>query len=222
MGFRQSGLCIEMYDNYVSLGRNCEAAFQFRRLLGRDVAYYFNWLVTPFEALIAVIGADFAGTYRKENLQVTADTDMLLDVGTGMKYHSAFRKELGRTLCGPRFEELYAESARKYAFLAQRFRDLACSANRVLYFVKTDEEEVRGKAIRLRDLLAARYPAHDFALVIVQEQGKAENDWREPGVCNRYVERFAPVSRANDGHVPSWDRIFAEFPLRPGAMAQPV
>ena len=211
-----------MYDNYVSLGRNCEAAFQFRRLLGRDVAYYFSWLVTPFEALIAVIGDDFAGTYRKENLQVTADSDMILDTGTGLKYHSAFRKELGRTLSGPRFAELYAESARKYAFLAQRFRDLAGSANRVLYFVKTDEEGVRGKAVRLRELLAARYPAHDFTLVIVQEQGRGEDDWREPAIRNRYVERFAPVSRANDGHVPSWDRIFAEFPLRPGAMSQPV
>ena len=59
-----------MYDNYVSLGSNCEAAFQLRRLRGRDVALVFNWLVTPIDALVSV-RPDFAGVYAKENLQAT-------------------------------------------------------------------------------------------------------------------------------------------------------
>jgi hypothetical protein len=32
-----------LFDEYVSLGWNCEAAFQIRRALGRDDASFFNW-----------------------------------------------------------------------------------------------------------------------------------------------------------------------------------
>jgi hypothetical protein len=211
-----------MFDNYVSLGRNCEIAFQFRRILGYDVAYYFNWLLTPFDALIEVIRADFTGTYQKANIEVTANPGMILDRQYGIKYHSAFKKELGRNLSGPRFDELYEESARKYSFLAQRFRELASSPNRVLYFVKTEEDGAKDKSITLRETLASRYPNHDFSLLVLQTESNAEDDWREPRIFNRYLERFAHPNRANDGHIPSWDRIFLEFPLRPGAMPKSV
>jgi hypothetical protein len=211
-----------MFDNYVSLGHNCEGAFQVRRLLGRDVAYYFNWLVTPLDALVEILRADFAGAYDRANLRVTADVGMVLDAGYGMKYHSAFRKELGRALEGPRFEALHAESAAKYAMLAERFRELARSTNRVLYVVKTAHEAARDGAAQMRDILAARYPDHDFQIAVLQTSDRQEPDWGEDRIHNRYLARFADPSRAHDGHVPSWDRVFAEFPLRPGAMARPV
>lgn len=211
-----------MYDNYVSLGHNCEGAFQFRRLLGRDVAYYFNWLVTPLDALVEVLRADFAGAYARDRIEPTQDPNMIFDAAYGMKYHSAFRKELGRNLEGPRFAEIHAESAAKYAMLADRFRELARSPNRVLYVVKTAHEAARDKSVELRDVLAARYPAHDFQIAVLQTADRQEPDWGEDRIHNRYLARFADPSRANDGHVPSWDRVFAEFPLRPGAMARPV
>lgn len=211
-----------MFDNYVSLGHNCEGAFQVRRLLGRDVAYYFNWLVTPLDALVEVLRADFAGAYDWPNLKPTRDVGMILDEAYGMKYHSAFRKELGGRLEGPRFREIHVESAAKYAMLADRFRDLARSPNRVLYVVKTAHETARDKAVELRDILAARYPDHDFRIALLQTEDRQEPDWAEDRIHNRYLARFADPSRANDGHVPSWDRVFAEFPLRPGAMARPV
>ena len=47
-----------MYDHFVSLGFNCEAAFNFRRLLGRDDSSYFNWLVAPFGSMIKLIESD--------------------------------------------------------------------------------------------------------------------------------------------------------------------
>ena len=206
-----------MYDNYVSLGSNCEAAFQLRRLLGRDVAFFFNWLVTPLDALVGVVSADFAGVYAKENLQATADAGMIFDAGSGLKFHSAFRKELGRELSGPRFDALYAESAAKYAMLAERFRALARSTNRVAYLVKTADAEARTKAVALRDVLRARYPLHDFTLVVLQTSDREEADWGEARLRNRYLTRFADPNRAHDGDVPSWDRVFAEFPLRPDA-----
>ena len=208
-----------MFDQYVSLGRNCEIAFQFRRIFQKDHAHYFHWLVTPFDCLLDILENDFEGAFAKENLLVTDDPDMILDRRYRIKYHSPFRKELGRNLSGPRFDALHAEALAKYEFLAQRFRDLAASDRRVAYFVKVDEADARGKARALRALLEGRYPGHDFRLVILQRAEQAEDDWGEAWIANRYLERFAPFSHAADGHVPSWDRVFAEFPLKPGALA---
>ena len=211
-----------MYDNYISLGSNCEVGFQLRRWLGRDVATFFNWLVTPLDALVKVIEADFAGVYAKENLRPTGDEEMIFDAGSGLKFHSAFRKELGRNLSGPRFDELYAESAAKYAMLAQRFRTLAQSSNRVAYLVKTTDEEARHKTMAVHDVLKAHYPDHNFTLVALQTSDREEADWGEANVRNRYLTRFADPSRAHDGHVPSWDRIFSEFPLRAEAVKRVI
>lgn len=208
-----------MFNNYVSLGRNCEVAFQFRRIFKKDYAHYFHWLVTPFDSLLEILGNDFEGAFAKENLVATDDPDMIVDRRYRMKYHSPFKKELGRDLSGPRFDALHAEALDKYRFLAERFRTLAGSGNKVAYFVKVDEADARSKAVALRDLLSGRYPGHDFQLVILQQAELAEADWGERRIANRYLERFAPFNRAGDGHVPSWDRVFAEFPLKPGALA---
>ena len=137
---------------------------------------------------------------------------MIFDAGSGLKFHSAFRKELGGDLSGPRFDELYAESAAKYAMLAERFQALARSPNRVAYIVKTIDAGARTKTVALRDVLSAAIPDHDFTLVVLQTSDREEADWGEARVRNRYLARFADPNRAHDGHVPSWDRVFSEIP----------
>lgn len=210
-----------MYDYYVSLGYNCEVAFQFRRVLGRDVAYMFNWMVTPLDSLHRIVANDFEGSFLKENIEVTADPDMLLDRAYGIRFHSPFRKELGRDLSGPRFEALYEQFQGKIALFKERFRGLAASRHRVLYVVKTDEERARERLAAFRDLMRTRWPEHDFEILALQLRGKEEPAWPEPRLHNRYMRRFAPTSDAPDGHLASWDKVFAEFPLKPGAMQAP-
>lgn len=210
-----------MYDNYVSLGRNCEVAFQFRRLLGKDVAYYFNWLWTPLGSLIRILDNDFAGAFEKDQLEAMRG-GMVLDHAYGIRYHSPFWKELGTDLSGARFHELHAQAMGKIDLFKHRFRSLAQSPNKVLYFITTTEPDAREKAAEVRTVLAARYPRHDFQVLVLMTEDKREAAWAEDRIHNRYLERFAPVLQATDGHQPSWDRIFAEFPLAPGAMQAPV
>lgn len=210
-----------MYDNYVSLGRNCEVAFQFRRLLGKDVAYYFNWLWTPLNSLVHIINNDFAGVFEKDQLEATQG-GMVLDRAYGIKYHSPFWKELGTDLSGARFHELHAQAMSKIELFKHRFRTLGQSPKKVLYFITTAELDARERAAEVRDILAARYPRHDFRVLVLMTEDRREAEWPEDRIHNRYLERFAPVLQAADGHQPSWDRVFAEFLLAPGAMQTPI
>lgn len=204
-----------MYDSYVSLGSNCEPAFQFRRLWGRDVSGYFNWMVTPLPALVEVVAADFQGLFARENLEPVHEHTMVRDTRFGVTFHSPFHRRLGSTFEGPEFDQLHEGFLGKLAYLAAKFRANAQSNASTLYILKTDLPDARAHAGRLRDILLARYPDHRFDLLVLQSADRSEAQWDEPRMFNRYLRRFAPVDDARDGHLESWDRIFAEFPATP-------
>lgn len=204
-----------MYDSYVSLGSNCEPAFQLRRLWGRDISSYFNWMVTPLPALVDILEADFEGLFARENLVPVHDHTMVRDTRFGVAFHSPFHARLGAVFEGPEFDRMHAIHLAKLAYLAAKFRAQAKGETRVLYIHKTDIDDPRPQAARLREVLRARYPAHRFDILLLQTADRAAPPWDEPQVINRYLRRFAPVDDARDGHIESWDAIFAEFPAAP-------
>lgn len=204
-----------MYDNYVSLGSNCEPAFQFRRLWGHDVSGFFNWMVTPLPALIGVIDADFQGLFERDKLEPVHEHTMVRDTRFGVIFHSPFHGRIGTTFDGPDFDRLHDVFLAKLAYLAAKFRANALSGAETLYVLKTDLPDARAQAARLRDLLLARYPGHRFDLLVLQSVDRIEAQWNEARIFNRYLRRFAPVDDARDGHLESWDRAFAEFPATP-------
>src|SRR3954467_14056898 len=62
----------------ISLGNFCQTAYQLRRITGDERASFFDWLVTPADALVRVLEADFAGVFEPANLALTED-------GTGVR-----------------------------------------------------------------------------------------------------------------------------------------
>lgn len=210
-----------MYDYYVSLGENCEAAFNFRRILGKDISSYFNWLVTSLDSLIKIVSDDFDGDFEKGNLYYKHDqTSMVTDRKYNISHHNTFKDG---QLSGVEFEALYTNQVEKLSLLKRRFRALANSDQSVLYFIKvsamTGIKDVQKKCAHFRDLMTKTYPDHKFDIVVLQDKDRIEPQWDEPNIFNRYVDRFAPFNNVPDFHKESWDRIFNEFPLNPGAMA---
>lgn len=70
------------FDKVLSLGRACDTAFQIRRHFKQREAYPFDWLVTPYPALINLLERDFSGFLLDENLQ--ADGKYVVDKGSGI------------------------------------------------------------------------------------------------------------------------------------------
>lgn len=215
-----------MYDHYVSLGENCEAAFNFRRILGKDISYYFNWLVTPLDSLIDIIENDFKDDFEIGNLyHKNNQIIMITDKRYNISHHSPF-KEIEGQLSGSDFETIYKNHKDKLSLFKKRFRALAQSKLFVLYFIKAGEltgtTNVRIKCAKLRDIMLNHYPDHKFNIVVLQEKNRLELQWDEPRIFNRYLDRFAPYNNVPDYHKESWDRIFSEFPLNPGAMERTI
>lgn len=199
------------FSHYFSLGVNCQAAFQIRRVLGKDSASFFSWNVTKYDALISLLRSDFAGILEKDNLSLLPNAGLLFDSSHQYSLHSPFRE--GELCKGEAYEKKYAAFRAKMNYLISKFYSVAKSANRVAYFYVTQETaEARQNSIKVRDLLLKVHGRENFELIVLQDGARREESWKEPLIRNRYLARLAPWSDATDGHVRSWDRIFAEFP----------
>jgi hypothetical protein len=206
----------EGFDEYVSLGSDCEVGFQFRRVLGRDSSSFCSWNVTGIGALERLLATRFDGVLREANISAHADGSMLLDAGYGYKFHSPFRGYDFRA--DPDYDARWADHREKAGYLITKFLRERPAGHRTAYFYKIEPEEQVAEVRRLlpsvrAQLLDIHGPSH-FDLVVVLPQDRAEEGWGEERIHNRYVRRFAPWDDATDGHVSSWDRIFREFPHR--------
>ncbi len=204
----------ETFSEYISLGVNCEVAFQFRRVLGHDSSSFFSWNVTPLPALESLIRTRFENIMRLENLSPHTDNSLLNDSSHGYKLHSPFdRRDFEND---PSFEDKFAAHTQKVNHLIAKFLRIRSPEERAAYFYKADgpedPTEVRTYASKIRDLLAEIHHGSFFSLIVLQDKKFAEAPWDEKSVYNRYLQRLSAWTDATDGHVRSWDQIFREFP----------
>ncbi len=203
----------QAFSHWVSLGFNCEVAFQMRRVLGRDSSSFFSWNITPLAALSSLLDSRFAGILQPGNLSDHGDGVLVRDASHGYSFHSPFATPNPHD--DPAFAGKLAEFRVKVGYLLDKFAAIAASGEPVAYFHRTEEPDARAIGEHLMELLGRYHgEVRNFVLVLIQPQDRQEPDWATPRLANRYLRRLAPFDDAPDGHVQSWDRIFAEFPHR--------
>ena len=182
-----------MFDEYVSLGFNCEIAFQLQRRLGREPAGFFNWRITEADALLSLLRSDFADLLRPEAIGPGENVAMLTDRTHGYQLHVP--------AC------MVAERA-KMEHLASRFRD---PIGRRCYILKPRPETgmTRGQVAALISLLDAIDP--DFHLVVLQQEQR--QTLLPDRVSEHVLDFFAPMHAADQGDEAGYDRLFDAFPL---------
>lgn len=203
------------YNEYISLGNNCEVAYQFRRVLRRDVSGFFNWNVTTFPSLISLLETRFANILQIENLTNLPEKGLMHDSSHDFHVHSSFRTTDFKS--EENFEERFENLKSKFAHFIDKFVADANNKTNVVYFYKTEEKDgVQQHAKVVYERLGQLHGHDNFSLVIVQKAEYREADWGESRIFNRYARRLAPWGDAPDGHVSSWDKIFREFPHKDG------
>jgi len=208
------------YDKYISLGNNCEVSFQIRRLLGWDVAYYFNWLITPLDSLIRIISNDFTDSLKIEKLNLDFSSEMVVDTMYNISYHFPFQHISFDGSIQKFLGHVHRELQAKMNYLKNRFYQICSSEHNVLYIIKTDDRDAKAKIVNFQAMLKKKFPAHKFDILAVMRDDTFENigDWNIPGIFNRYVSFFAPCDQADKADEKNWDSLFQEFPLKTGAM----
>jgi len=77
---------------YISIGDCCQTADQLRRFFGVDNSQFFDWLITPSQALEA-FNAPEEAYFQPGNWTANEKKDAIEDKGTGIIYHHQFRTD---------------------------------------------------------------------------------------------------------------------------------
>ena len=199
-----------IFDFYVSLGDNCEGAFQIRRVLGRDDSSFFSWNITTAKSFIDLMDNDFSGIMQPENLRPHV-ADLVIDGKYEYMFHSQFPHRPDVVFTD--YPEIAQTHQEKAQYLIDKLKKNAVSDQTTAYFFKAAEEDAKPKAEEMLKRLETLHGGRDnFRFVLLQEASRHEDDWGYDRLKNRYLKRLAPMDDAHDGHVYSWDKVFQEFP----------
>jgi hypothetical protein len=219
----------------VSLGYNCEIKYQLSRALyeprhpgasehdfrqalmtpelGQQTfeRHIFDWQITPFEAVLAYLQADFEGVFERADLE-------LLD---GEPHHRMLKTRhphdfhpVGGVVDEAALDVGYPAARAKFEHLADKFRRLLNTPGPHLYVFR--QIRIYDDAVRLLDLLRARNPAHDARLLFVDFDGEDQHlDALEGQVFRGWLplKPDKPADRVWEGDDARWSQILAPFRL---------
>lgn len=193
------------YDETVSLGSICQAAWHLKANEIRKGAYPFDSAITPFHGLILFISQHGAGFLEKDHLKVLetlyGDPHSYLHV-VDQTYDIHFIHDF-------RFPDMYNYDTviAKYQRRTQRFFHLLETDKKIL-FVRVQMNRDEAKA--LDRLLHTLYPHLDYTLVAVSDDPDAQTDWGLERVRNFYMQQ-TPGDWKGDSQ--RWGEILSQFPV---------
>lgn len=211
-------LAIETFE---SIGANCEFGF-FQRDMGNETSGLFRWAEIPKpELLIATLDREFTGMFELDNLR-PFNAGMVLDVATGIGWHSAIRSELIDPALPPvpenfRFVTPEAERARiqrdqqsKIQYMAEKTIAALNNNEKIFVFkpLKANLDFSIDDGSRIFDAMA-RLGSRRLMVVTAGDVGRTPGTIIEvkPGLVHGVIDRFAPGSNAHDISATCWTAL---------------
>lgn len=74
---------------FISIGRNCQVAYQIRRHFKNDESYFFDWLISDIKSVEKVL-CDFKDSYFLSDIEVCANGIRVFDQYTGVQIQHDF------------------------------------------------------------------------------------------------------------------------------------
>ena len=139
-----------MTDLVISLGTNCEVAFNIRNTFETERAYPFDWWFTPIQAVAAVLRDRFALEVEDHNLVHAGKPTSILNRKYGLLHHHDFGR-LSADVTDESWRALIPAVADKYRALGERFFFDVTRANDVLFIVNGDGGHAAYTATRTLD-----------------------------------------------------------------------
>jgi hypothetical protein len=212
-------LCMFLYSQShfecISLGEVCTTGAALQAFDLRNVAYPFDWVISPFLALYSVIFNDFKDYLNPEYFTIREDFRGIMN-----KYEIVFLHDfptieyvgnnileediINTHILSPDWLDSLPFIQEKYERRINRFREKCNSQDKIYFFRHVGIN--RENAIELRNLIESTYSNLDFVLVIVGNNPAYAEPWREQKIRNYYLN---DTDVWND--VREWQRIFNDL-----------
>jgi hypothetical protein len=218
------------FQHIVSLGSDCDVALQLRRVGWLRTPSVFDWLITPWDALLCVLQDN--GARLAEQVYPTAKGDGAICAKYGLLYWHEFpRPQPDKVEITP---EATAHARSKLTHKMARLHETLSGHENVLLMrsgIKSDAPNDRfaaGKPFtcaeldRCAALVGTLYPKLRFTLLNIEYPGQDQTEGpppRDPRVARYRMplpDLGSPrgISRASNFE---WDRLFRQIPYIPHA-----
>lgn len=190
---------------FVSIGNDCQAAHQVRRVTQWDSALFFDWLITPLESCRAIYMDDNL-FFQTRNWEIVADGVRVRDKGTGLEYQHEFQVkdkaslEIDRELV----ESHLGIAKNKFLHLKYKTLNVIKSAQEC-YLIRKDVVEAPEEAAAIsNDLLKLYLPLNKKIRIIIASENAQKEAFSS-------THAFVKIKKGGTwtGDDPSWDRLFA-------------
>lgn len=182
----------------ISLGRNCDVAFQLRMHGPENVPHFFDWLGTPADALMKVFDADF-DVFHPDDLTLITDRPdhYVMDRATGIVFFHQFPFVDGRTT--PDFRLFYAGFIKVFTFYARKFKEYVTTS--AVTLVRRDITFDEANALEAS--FFRRFPGTDVEFLYLV------HDTNEFHTAHGHA-RYIPRTPASLGEPTVWVKLLAE------------
>jgi hypothetical protein len=167
-----------MKQRVVSLGGNCMVTKEMRVFYGVESANMFDWWITPGDALVRLIEADFDDLFAPGNLRIVGEGRSVANLRYGILHHHDFpRNDAADRVMG--ISELDLQRNRdKFTYLKKRWDDLGDNPDPVLFvryawhmfeplLTGIPPEPLGADAARLVAALDRKFPQLDFRILLI-------------------------------------------------------
>jgi hypothetical protein len=206
------------YDEYVSLGGNCEIGFQFRRY-GIEPSSLFSWLVFDIDKIIKAIDNDFKDFYEFDDL-IPYTHNMVKSKKYGLCFHTQMlsskslkTNKLEFVDSIKKLKKYHTSEQNKYKYLVDKWNKLTHSKSKVAYFIK-DQNYSDEKIKSLKRFIGQKYPSHKFTLIVIKEGQEFKFITVNKNLAICFVRAFSDIHYSWASDLYSWDKIFELYPLK--------
>jgi hypothetical protein len=163
-----------MLTPVISLGTNCEIAFNIRRTFETDRAYPADWWITPIESVANIIRSRFDVSITVDNLEMAFNGSSVLNRQYGIIHHHDFPRDSSGKIAAE-WQEKIPTVRQKYEYLAARFFDDVCGVDDMIFAINRDGGHTRHQRSdaplsrhysEIADALEASFPNLRFRLAI--------------------------------------------------------
>jgi hypothetical protein len=186
--------------------------------------HIFDWQITPFEAVLAYLEADFRGVFEREDLVWAADGSGEVEHRRLKTRHPHDFKPVDGAHDGRAIDLQYEAARAKFEHLAGKFRDLIRQKGAQLFVFR--QIRIYDDAVRLLELLNHDGPGRDVRLLFAGYDGE---DQHLGALEGKVFKAWAPLradkagDRQWEGDDARWDALLAPFRLKlPGDRLPPT
>ena len=205
-----------MYDEYISIGDNCEAGLNFWRI-GYDYSTIFRFSRGNLKDYLLLLNENFEGGL--ESFRAISD-DMICCNKYRVSWHSDIKSKM---LDGKRIiikdpsdvECLISKEKDKLGYLMTKWRQDINSSKRIAFFYKNNDVIDLSDVENFVSYVKGINPNLLFKVIVLHHEGQILKGLLPECSILEEIKFFAPYNDAYGYSVDCWNNIFNKHPINP-------